>query len=172
MSARASQRSCLRHRGAGERRSASSPDRFRVDSGPVKIAEIMNRSVATLSPGQTLGEVLTLLRTHRIRHLPVIDASSRLVGIVSDRDVKRATPSLLSGVDREAYERVLEETTVSQFMTRDPTCVAPETSLKAVVKILVESKVGALPVVDDGHLVGIATDIDLLQYLYDTLPEE
>lgn len=132
----------------------------------------MNRSVETLSPTQTLREVLELLRTHRIRHLPVVDGNSRLVGIVSDRDVKRATPSLHSGVDRKSYERVLEETTVAQFMTREPTAIAPDTSLKKVVRILVDSKVGALPVVDGGRLLGIVTDIDLLRYLHDTLPDE
>lgn len=132
----------------------------------------MTRSVETLSPAQTLREVTELLLTHHIRHLPVVDGDFRLVGIVSDRDVKRATPSLHSGVDRQSYERVLEETTVAQFMTREPTAIAPDAPLKAVARILVDSKVGALPVVDDGRLVGIVTDIDLLRYLHDTLPDE
>ncbi len=132
----------------------------------------MNSSVETLSPSQTLREVLDRLLTRRMRHFPVVDADFRLVGIVSDRDVKRATPSLHSGVDQQSYERVLEETTVAQFMTREPMTIAPDTSLKRAVKILVDSKVGALPVVNSERLVGIVTDIDLLRYLRDTLPDD
>jgi acetoin utilization protein AcuB len=137
----------------------------------VEITEIMTQSVVTLSPEQSLRQAVELLLTHRIRHLPVVDGDSRLVGIVTDRDVKRATPSLLSGVDRKEYERVLEETRVAQFMTREPMAITPNTPLRTVVKIFVDSKVGALPVVHDGRLVGIVTEIDLLRVLHDMLPQ-
>ena len=133
------------------------------------ISEIMTRELVTLSPEQSLREAVELLLAHRIRHLPVVEEGSRLVGIVTDRDVKRATPSLLSGVGREEYERVLEETRVAQFMTREPMVISPGTPVKTVVKILVDTKVGALPVVNAGHLVGIVTEIDLLRVLNDLL---
>jgi len=135
----------------------------------VVISEIMTRELVTLSPEQSLREAVELLLAHRIRHLPVVEEGSRLVGIVTDRDVKRATPSLLSGVGREEYERVLEETRVAQFMTREPMVISPGTPVKTVVKILVDTKVGALPVVNAGHLVGIVTEIDLLRVLNDLL---
>lgn len=130
----------------------------------------MTREVVTLSPGQSLREAIELLLTHRIRHLPVVDADSRLIGIVTDRDVKRATPSLVSGVKREEYERVLDETRVTNFMTREPMVITQETPLRAVVQMLIDKKVGGLPVVNDGHLVGIVTQIDLLRVLSDLLP--
>ena len=128
----------------------------------------MSRSVVTLTSEETLREAVSLLRSNRIRHLPVVD-DSKLVGIVTDRDVKRATPSVLSGVDRDQYDRVLATTKVGQFMTREPRTVTPKTSLKAAVEIFLELKVGALPVVDDGHLVGILTDIDILRVARDLL---
>jgi acetoin utilization protein AcuB len=128
----------------------------------------MTRSVVTLTPEETLREAVSLLRTNRIRHLPVVD-NSKVVGIVTDRDVKRATPSVLSGVDRDQYDRVLATTKVAQFMTREPRTVTPTTSLKAAVEIFLELKVGALPVVDDGHLVGILTNIDILRVARDLL---
>jgi CBS domain-containing protein len=128
----------------------------------MKIAEIMTRTVVTLTQEQTLRDAVELLRSKHIRHLPVVE-DSKLIGIVTDRDVKRATPSLLSGVDRDEYDRVLDETKIGQIMTREPTTITPETALKAAVKIFIERKVGALPVVSGGRLVGIVTEIDLLR---------
>src|SRR6202165_80662 len=134
----------------------------------MKIAEVMSRSVVTLTPEQTLRDAVELLRSKHIRHLPVVE-DSKLIGIVTDRDVKRATPSLLSGVDREEYDRVLDETKIGQIMTREPTTITPETALKAAVKIFIDHKVGALPVVSDGLLVGIITEIDLLRVFHGML---
>ncbi|SRR5712692_9350059 len=134
------------------------------------VEDVMSRSLVTVTPEQTLRDAIDLLQSHRIRHLPVI-YSSKLVGIVTDRDVKRAAPSVLSGVERDEYERVLATTKVSQFMTREPLTVTPKTSLKAAVKVFVDRKVGALPVVDDGQLVGILTEIDILRVVHDMLPE-
>ena len=134
------------------------------------VKEVMSRSVVTLTLEQTLREAIDLLQSKHIRHLPVI-GDSKVVGIVTDRDVKRATPSLLSGIDRDEYERVLKTTTVAHFMTREPLTVTPNTRLKAAVNIFLERKVGALPVIDDGHLVGILTDIDILRIVHEMLPE-
>jgi CBS domain-containing protein len=134
------------------------------------IEEVMTRSVVALTPEQTLRDAVDLFRSKKIRHLPVVQ-DSRLIGIVTDRDVKRATPSLLSGVDRDSYDRVLDDTKVSQIMTRDPMTVTPDTPLKSAVKIFIERKVGALPVVADGALVGIVTQIDLLRVLYARLTD-
>ena len=122
----------------------------------------------TLTPEDTLRDALRLLRSNRIRHLPVVD-DLKLVGIVTDRDVKRATPSVLSGVHRDEYDRVLAATKVVQFMTREPITVTPKTRLKAAVEIFIARKVGALPVVEDSHLVGILTDVDILRVAHDLL---
>lgn len=130
----------------------------------------MSRSVVTLTPEETLLDALSRLRSHHIRHLPVVD-NSRVVGIVTDRDIKRATPSVLSGVDQDEYDRVLATTKVAQFMTREPITVTPLTALKAAVEIFIERKVGALPVVENDDLVGILTDIDILRVAYRLLPD-
>ncbi len=133
------------------------------------VEDVMSRSVVTLAPEDTLRDALNLLRSNRVRHLPVVDGSA-LVGIVPDRDVKRATPSVLSGVDRDEHDRVLATTKVAQFMTREPITVTPKSGLKAAVKIFLDRRVGALPVVEDGHLVGILSDIDILRAAHDLLP--
>ena len=136
----------------------------------MKIAEVMSRTVVTLTPEQTLRDAVELLRSKHIRHLPVVE-DSKLIGIVTDRDVKRATPSLLSGVDRDEYDRVLDETKIAQIMTREPMTVTPETGLKAAVKVFIDRKVGALPVVSGSQLVGIITEIDLLRVFHDMLKD-
>ena len=130
----------------------------------------MSRSVVTLQPEQTLRDAVELLRSKHIRHLPVIE-DGRLIGIVTDRDVKRATPSLLSGVDRDEYDRVLDETKIAQIMTREPMTVTPESELKAAVKVFIDRKVGALPVVSGSQLVGIVTEIDLLRVFHSILKD-
>src|SRR5258706_870776 len=127
------------------------------------IEDVMSRSVVTLKPEQTLRDAIDLLRSKHIRHLPVVEAG-KLVGIVSDRDVKRATPSLVGGIERDEYDAALDATKVSRFMTREPITVSPKTGLKAAVAIFIERKVGALPVMGpNGVLAGIVTEIDLLR---------
>lgn len=136
----------------------------------MNIAQLMIRNVVTVGPGQTMREVVDLFRSHKIRHLPVVE-NSRLVGIVTDRDVKRATPSILSGGSQEDYNRIVDETLVSQIMTREPLTITEETPLKSALKILIERKLGALPVVRDGMLIGIVTEIDFLRAFEATLAD-
>ena len=134
------------------------------------VEQIMTRKVVTLRAQQTLREAIGLLQKHRIRHIPVVEGED-VVGIVTDLDIRRATPSLLSGVDQGQYDKVLNETQVSHVMTRNPFTVTPSTALKDAVKILMDRKFGALPVVEANRLVGIITDIDLLRAFHGMLEE-
>ena len=134
------------------------------------VEDVMSRALVTIAPEETLRAAFDLLLKNRIRHLPVVGGSA-LVGIVTDRDVKRATPSVLTGIDRDEYDRVLATTKVAQFMTRDPVTVTPKTRLKAAVEIFLNRRVGALPVVDDGCLVGILSDTDIVRVAFDLLPD-
>jgi acetoin utilization protein AcuB len=132
------------------------------------VQDAMTSTVVTLSPGDTLLDAISLLRSKRIRHLPIVE-ESRLVGIVTDRDVKRATPSVLSGVGKDEYDAALLTIKVAQFMTREPITVTPNSALRDAVGILIEKRVGALPVVDNGRLAGILTEIDILRIAHDLL---
>jgi CBS domain-containing protein len=128
----------------------------------MKVENLMTRNVLTLRGDQTLRDAISIVQKHHIRHIPVVNGP-RVVGIVTDRDIKRATPSLLSGVDQAEYERVLNETRVFQVMTREPATVTPDTDLAEAVRILIDKKFGALPVIDGSGLVGILTDTDILR---------
>jgi acetoin utilization protein AcuB len=131
------------------------------------VADLMTRDPVTVSPEQMLGEAVDLMRRQKIRHVPVM-ADSKVVGIITDRDVKRALPSVFSGNQQE-YEQVLTETPVEKVMTRDPFIAGPGDSIKDVLKVMVDRKFGAIPVVDRGKLVGIVTDIDFLRAYYNSL---
>ncbi len=136
----------------------------------MKVSDRMTREVVTLEEEQSLREALTLQQLHRIRHIPVV-SDGRVVGILTDRDLKRASPSLLSGIDQKQYDELLETIRVGQIMTRNPHTVTPATPLKHVAEILIDRKFGALPVIENNLLVGIITEIDLLRALYELLDE-
>lgn len=127
------------------------------------VRHAMTSPVETLPPDATMEDGILLEMRRRLRHIPIVE-DGKLLGIVTDRDLKRATPSVLSGVDREEYERVVRGTPLSRVMTRDPVTVTPETPLREAVGIMVERKYGSLPVLDgDGRLVGILTESDALR---------
>ena len=134
------------------------------------VEQRMTRPVITLAEGQSLREAIAVMQRHRIRHLPVV-AEDRLLGILTDRDVKRATPSLLSGVSQEEFDRVLKETAVGHVMTRNPFSVSPSTPLRDAVKLLVDRRFSALPVVESGRLVGIVSGTDMLRALLEMLED-
>lgn len=132
------------------------------------VGDYMTRDPITVSEDTSMKEAMLLLRTHHIRHLPVTDGKT-LVGLISDRDVRRASPSLLSGIGKSDYEQVLEDTLVARIMTREPFTVTETTSLADAVSVLVEKKFGSLPVVAGDQLIGIFTEIDALKVLLEQL---
>ena len=136
----------------------------------MKVSDHMTREVMTLEEKQSLREALTLQQRHKIRHIPVV-ADGRVVGILTDRDLKRASPSLLSGIDQKKYDELLDTIPVGQIMTRDPQSVTGATPLREAAKILIDRKFGALPVIENDLLVGIITEMDLLRALYEMLDE-
>jgi acetoin utilization protein AcuB len=129
----------------------------------MKIVDLMTQEVITVRPSQMLSDAVEAMRRKKIRHLPVVE-SGKLVGIVTDRDVKRALPSVFSG-DQDEYDRVLNETPVDKVMTKDPYTVGPKDEIKDALAVMIERKIGAVPVVSNGALIGIVTDIDYLKAL-------
>ena len=137
-----------------------------------KVRSRMKTELVTLGPEETLREAVTLELQRKIRHIPIVDGNGALLGIVTDRDIKRALPSPLTGqLAREEYDSVLDETKLSKVMTRDPMHVTPDTTLADAVKLMFEKKVGGLPVVEHGKLVGIFTQTDALKLCLELLGE-
>ena len=118
----------------------------------------MTREVVTVGPETTAAEALALCRENRIRHLPVIEGG-RLVGIISDRDLRSATPALgdLARVEALGRLRVTDE------MARDVATVHPDDPIEDAAMAMYERKIGCLPVVDGEDLAGILTSSDVLR---------
>jgi len=137
---------------------------------PMIVADRMVKKVVVLDDSQTLREALVTLQKHQIRHIPVVK-DGELVGMLTDRDLKRATPSPVTGADMATFDRVVDSTKVGQIMTRNPFSVTPSTGLKDAVKILHDRKFGAIPVTEGKRLVGLLTATDMLMDLYNLLPD-
>ena len=134
------------------------------------VRDCMTQTPVTIPLAESLQGAMELMAMKRIRHLPVVDAAGALIGLVTDRDLRRAAPSPLFSKDREADQVSLDTTTVERIMVRSPTTIGPQESLQAAMRVLVEKKFGALPVVDGGRLVGILTPIDVMRAWLEAAP--
>ncbi len=132
------------------------------------VEEIMTRNPITVAPRDSIRLAIERMREHNCRRLPVVEAH-KLVGIVSDRDLRRATNSPLVLRERWYDDFMLDTIPVRACMTTDPLTVTPQTSIRDAAQILHDKKFGGLPVVEGAALVGIITETDLLSYLIELL---
>ncbi|HEU5453879.1 MAG TPA: CBS domain-containing protein [Terriglobales bacterium] len=129
------------------------------------VRDYMTRTVLTLNERSMLMDAAMIIRRTGKRHIPVLNDEGRLAGIVTDRDVARMAPSMLSHITPEEYNAVYESTPITMAMTAGPVTVTPETSMRDAVGLLYARKIGALPVVEGEALVGILTVTDALGLL-------
>jgi len=122
------------------------------------VRDSMTREVVTAAPGATAAEALALCRERRIRHLPVVEGG-RLVGLISDRDLRSATPAL-GDPDRTA---ALERITVGDEMAREVVTARPDDPVEHAAMAMYEKRIGCLPVVEGDELVGILTASDVMK---------
>lgn len=125
------------------------------------VSSWMSNKVITVDPEDRLVDAFELMRAHQVRHIPVVE-KGRLVGIVSDRDVRHALPLRARSDDMPHYGKALFGTRIADVMTRNPFKVRPEATIHEAAEIICREKVGALPVVSDDRLVGIISAEDLL----------
>lgn len=130
----------------------------------ILVRDLMTPDPITVEPDTQLLDAALALRANSIRHLPVVEAT-RLVGLLSERDIQRCAPSRLIPITEEGYNAVFERNTVSRIMTRDPISVTPETSVAEAIVLMQQSRYGCLPVVEQEALVGILTRGDLVDAL-------
>lgn len=125
------------------------------------VEDVMQTRVVTITPKTPLAAATELMRERGIRHLPVVE-DARLVGIVSDRDLKRAMVPTASP-ERHAY--LLDGVAVEEVMTRNVLTVGRTFPIEEAARLMVAEKVSALPVTEAGTLVGIVTETDVLEVL-------
>jgi acetoin utilization protein AcuB len=139
------------------------------DNG-IRVIDVMTKSPLSGTPQETVGQADELMTENKIRQLPVIN-DSELVGIITDRDIRSfLSGSLLS--TPEAREKALN-VNVRDVMTTEPLTMAPDDELQEAVELLIEEKIGGIPVVDKTEgLVGIVTYVDVLRCFLNRLQEE
>jgi acetoin utilization protein AcuB len=136
---------------------------------PMPVRRWMQRAPATVGAEATVADAAVLMRTRRIRHLPVVAARDRLVGIVTDRDLRQVVfdPAIRDRLGEGALG--LDQLPLREVMTWGVVSVRPGTDLRDAARVMHERKIGALPVTEGGALVGILTETDVLAALREIL---
>lgn len=128
----------------------------------MRVADWMNKELVVVTPDVPVKEAMRILQEKRIRHLPVVE-EGRLVGIITDRDLRSVAPSPATSLSIYEINYLLDKLTVKEVMTKKVFTVSPETELEEAARLILGRRIGALPVVKDGTLVGIITETDLLR---------
>ena len=135
------------------------------------IRELMTGGLITVHRETSVLEARDLMVKERIRHLLVTDADGDLVGIVTDRDIRLNLPSQATSLSVWEINHLLVKLTVGQVMTRSVITVGPDHPARDAAQLMLDHKIGALPVLDDGHLVGIVTETDIVRaFVHMTAP--
>jgi CBS domain-containing protein len=136
----------------------------------MKVKDLMRTHVVTLHFMDMLGVAEDIMSMGRIRHLPVVDTDNRVVGMVTQRDLYKASISSVLGFDRAKEHEWLGKVKVQDVMTKTVTMIGPEAGVVEAVDKLVTEKIGCLPVADEqGKLVGLLTETDCLRCFRDLL---
>jgi acetoin utilization protein AcuB len=135
------------------------------------VSRSMTQKVITTTPEASVFDAYEKMSRYRIRHLPVIDADDRLIGIVTDRDIRSALPySKLKDPSRAAKTEKVIDLKVKDIMTTEPKTIGPHHTIQDALVLIQELRVGALPVVDkEGKLKGILSVRDLLRAFINVL---
>ncbi len=131
--------------------------------------EKIQKNPITISPNASFYEARNLIHEKGVRHLPVVDKNNKLVGIVTDRDIREASPSDATLLSVQELNYLLGKLKVSSFMTPKDKLVTitPDTLIEEAVELMHDHKIGCLPVLESGKLYGIFTETDALDHLVD-----
>ena len=128
----------------------------------MRVKEWMSASPTTAGPTTSVSEAREVMRRKVIRHLLVTEGE-RLAGIVTDRDIRLNLPSPATSLSVWEINYLLTKLTVGDVMTKAVITVEPERPIEEAARLMLEHRIGALPVVSDGRLAGILTETDLLR---------
>jgi acetoin utilization protein AcuB len=132
------------------------------------VRDIMQTHAVSATLETRLPHLLRLLQRRGFRHLPVVD-SGKLVGIISDRDLKQSMISAASMTEGRERDRLLDELTAGQIMARTVVTIGPTTGVDEAARLMATRKIGALPVTEGDRLVGIVTETDVLELFVRTM---
>jgi CBS domain-containing protein len=133
----------------------------------LRVKDIMSRDVRTVGRNDRLAVADALIQKERVRHLPVLDSDGLVCAVVSQRDLFRGALLRALGYGGRAEERLLNQVLVKEAMSAEIHTTSPDTPVHEAARLMIERKIGCLPVVDGEKLVGIVTETDLVRLLAD-----
>lgn len=131
--------------------------------GQACVRDIMPDTMVTVSEGDRLSTVEDIMRLGRVRHMPVVSAGT-LVGVVSERDLLRASLSSLTDFKTDTHRAFLHGVEIAKVMSAPAIVIHPEASVEDAARRMADDKIGCLPVVDGEVLIGLITETDVLRY--------
>jgi len=133
------------------------------------IKENMQKNPITITPEASFYEARAIIRDKGIRHLPVVDKNHRLVGLITDRDIREAAPSDATSLSIHELHYLLGKLKVSAFMTPKSKLITitPETIIEKAVQLMHDHKIGCLPILEGENFIGIITETDVLGLFVD-----
>ena len=126
--------------------------------------DLMSKTLVTVPPATTVVEARALMTRARIRHLLVVD-NDKLVGIITDRDIRLNLPSPATSLSVWELNYLIARVTVGELMTKSVIVIDPDREVRDAARIMLEHKIGALPVLEGDRLAGILTETDLVRAL-------
>ncbi len=133
------------------------------------VAKRMMRNPVVLDEEDSMKMAMDTLKDREIRHLPVLKGGNRLVGILTETDIKQASPSSATTLEiREVYY-LLDKIKVKQIMTKRPYTISPAAPIEEAAMVMRDKKIGCLPVMEEGRLVGILTETDILDAFIESM---
>jgi len=133
------------------------------------VKDRMSRNPVTVRDNTSIHDALKLMRESKVRRLPVLDKGSKLVGIVSEKDIVYASPSPATTLSVWEINYLLAKITVAEVMTKKVITICEDCPIEEAARIMVDSKIGGLPIVRGDRLVGIITETDLFKVFLELL---
>jgi acetoin utilization protein AcuB len=133
------------------------------------VGERMTRNPVTILDTASIDDALHLMRERRVRRLPVLDGSGKMVGIVSDKDLLHAAPSPATSLSVYELHYLLARLTIKQVMSSPVITVTSDTPIEEAAALMADRKIGGLPVLENGQLAGIITETDIFKILVELL---
>jgi acetoin utilization protein AcuB len=133
------------------------------------VRERMSTKPVTITADVPITEALRIMRQNQVRRLPVLDENGELIGIVSEKDLLYASPSPATSLSIYEMHYMLSRLQVTELMTANPVTITPDTLLEEAALIMADNKIGGLPVMKDGNLVGIITETDIFKVFLELL---
>ena len=133
------------------------------------VGERMTRDPVVIRDDTPIDEAMKIMRDNKIRRLPVLNNKGALVGIISERDLLYASPSPATSLSIHELHYLMSKIKVAGVMTKEVITVTEDTPLEEAARIMADNKIGGLPVVSDGELVGIITETDLFKIFLELL---